>query len=177
MKQRDINQLKAETNAKRLAETATLAETILKEALIELGFNFQFQKPIHSKSTCYIADFYFPHQHLVVELDGSAHKGREEYDAKRTANIKKYHGYHVLRFKNKAVFADVIKVINKIQDWKPLVSKSNRPIKAKVIPINPPKPKKKKAKNKPKLHWIAPYNSSTERNERIKKRLLKTGAI
>jgi Uncharacterized protein conserved in bacteria len=60
MKQREINQLKAETNAKILEQNATLAETILKEALIELGFNFQFQKPIHSKSTCYIADFYFP---------------------------------------------------------------------------------------------------------------------
>ena len=172
MKQREINQLKAETNAKRLEQNATLAETILKEALIELGFNFQFQKPIHSKSTCYIADFYFPHQHLVVELDGSAHKGREEYDAKRTKNIEKYHGYHVLRFKNKAVFADVIKVVNKIQDWQPPIDKANRPKKAKEATIAP-KPKKKKAKNKPSLHWIAPYNSSTERNERIAKRLAK----
>lgn len=146
MKQREINQLKAETNAKRLEQNATLAETILKEALIELGFNFQFQKPIHSKSTCYIADFYFPHQHLVVELDGSAHKGREEYDAKRTANIKKYHGYHVLRFKNKAVFADVIKVINKIQDWQPTYKK---PKTKKTVPKKPinKKPTKKHIKD------------------------------
>jgi len=169
----EINRLKAETNAKGLEQRATLAETILREALIELGFDFEFQKPLYSKQTCYIADFYFPHQKLVVELDGSAHNGREEYDAKRTDNIRKHHGYHVLRIKNKAVFADVFKAIHKIQDWKPPIEKRVKLPKEKPLPTTPPKAKHKQQKKKVSQYWIAPYNSSMERNERIKKRLQK----
>jgi very-short-patch-repair endonuclease len=139
MKQLEINQLKATKYAKELEQNATLAETILKEALFEYGIDFEFQKPLYSKKTCYIADFYIYDKRLVVELDGSAHKGREEYDAKRTKDIRRVHGFNVLRFKNKAVFADVVKVIHKIQDWKPYKPKS------KVQP-KPKPPKKKRTK-------------------------------
>jgi len=174
MKQREINQLKAETNAIKLAENATLAETILKEALIHLGFNFEFQKPIYSTNTCYIADFFFPNQYLVVELDGSAHNGREAYDAKRTANIKKHHGYHVLRIKNKAVFADVFKAIHKIQDWTPPVTKTAKAPKTKVVSIATPK-KHKPPKKKVAQYWIAPYTPAIAKSERERKRLAKCG--
>ena len=138
MKGLEINQLKANKYATQLEQNATLAETILKEALLEYGIDFEFQKPLYSKSTCYIADFYICDKRLVVELDGSSHKGREDYDAKRTTDIKKLHGYNVLRFKNKAVFADVNKVIAKIQDWQqpyknttPKKTVAKKPIKPK----------------------------------------------
>lgn len=171
MKQLEINQLKATKYAKELEQNATLAETILKEALFEYGIDFEFQKPLYSKSTCYIADFYIYDKRLVVELDGSSHKGREEYDTKRTKNIEKEHGFKVLRFKNKAVFADVNKVIAKIQDW----NAPYRKPKVKVDTITPHKPKKKKPKIKPSPFWISKYNAKAEANERIRKRLLKAG--
>jgi len=140
MKGLEINQLKATKYATQLEQNATLAETILKEGLFEYGIDFEFQKPLYSKSTCYIADFYIYDKRLVVELDGSSHKGREDYDAKRTKDIKKLHGYNVLRFKNKAVFADVNKVIAKIQDWQPPY-KNTKP--KKTVAKKPIKPKHK----------------------------------
>lgn len=174
----EINRLKAEKNAKGLELRATLAETILREALIEFGFDFEFQKPLYTKNTCYIADFFFPEMGLVVELDGSAHNGREKQDARRTANIKKYHKYKVIRFKNAAVFADVIRVVNLIQDWqrlKPLPASEKKPKlpkpQAKVVEIVKPKAKSKNKGKKQKVaqYWIAPYNSAMERGERMKR--------
>ena len=157
MKALEINQLKANKYAIQLEQNATLAETILKEALFEYGIDFEFQKPLYSKSTCYIADFYIYDKRLVVELDGSSHKGREDYDAKRTKDIRKLHGYNVLRFKNKAVFADVNKVIAKIQDWQPYKPK----------PKAQPKPKAKKKQPKKAKYWCSMYDPLEKKRARV----------
>ena len=49
----------------------------------------------------YIADFYCPEEHLVIELDGDSHYTEEaqEYDANRTAFLNAL-GIDVLRFTN-----------------------------------------------------------------------------
>jgi very-short-patch-repair endonuclease len=52
----------------------------------------------------YIVDFYCPAERLAIELDGSAHHGREEYDRKRDADLAAY-GVRVLRFPNFRVMA------------------------------------------------------------------------
>lgn len=43
------------------------------------GFDFDRQKIIGN----YIVDFYCGNCQVVVEIDGSSHKGKEKYDAKR----------------------------------------------------------------------------------------------
>ena len=64
----------------------------------------------------YIADFViFPIAKitLLIEVDGDAHTGEEDYDMKRDAYLAK-RGYKVLRFTNRMVLhhgADVIRAI------------------------------------------------------------------
>jgi very-short-patch-repair endonuclease len=166
MKGLEINQLKAIKYATQLEQNATLAEKILREALLEYGFNFEFQKPLYSEHTCYIADFYMLGKRLIIELDGSAHNGRAEQDAKRTANILKYHNYHVLRIKNKAVFADVSAVVNKIQDWKPYKTKP------KAQPKAQPKPKAKKKQPKKAKYWCSMYDPLEKKRARVMAKVL-----
>lgn len=48
------------------------------------GLDFDRQKIIGN----YIVDFYCASLQVVVEIDGSSHKGKEEYDAKRDAFLR-----------------------------------------------------------------------------------------
>ena len=50
----------------------------------------------------YIVDFCAPRRKLVIEVDGSQHLDRQEYDACRTAYLES-RGYRVVRFWNSTV--------------------------------------------------------------------------
>lgn len=52
----------------------------------------------------YIVDFFVPRIRLVIEIDGSFHNGRDEYDQYRTSVFKK-RGNWVLRLTNEEVLA------------------------------------------------------------------------
>ena len=91
-------------NARRLRQNQTLAEKILWNLVRNRrlgGFKFMRQIPIDR----YFADFVCQAGKLIVELDGAAHDGREDYDACRTATLERL-GYVVLRFRNERVLAD-----------------------------------------------------------------------
>jgi very-short-patch-repair endonuclease len=97
--------------AKDLRQRQTPAETILWEALRDRRLNnlkFRRQHPI--ENTAYVADFLCYEARLLVELDGGVHEGQEEGDAIRQQNIEAQ-GYHILRFKNEAVFTDLETVL------------------------------------------------------------------
>ncbi len=51
------------------------------------------------------ADFVCEAAKVIVELDGAAHDGREDYDERRTQTLERF-GYVVLRFTNERVLAD-----------------------------------------------------------------------
>jgi very-short-patch-repair endonuclease len=53
----------------------------------------------------FIVDFLCTEAALVVELDGSQHQDRAEYDAKRTAYLNRL-GLRVIRFENGAVLTN-----------------------------------------------------------------------
>jgi very-short-patch-repair endonuclease len=59
----------------------------------QLGVKFRRQHPLGR----YIADFACLSPKLIVELDGSQHADRAEYDAVRDAFFRE-HGFAVLRF-------------------------------------------------------------------------------
>lgn len=59
------------------------------------GWCFRRQHPVGP----YILDFFCPAAKVVVEVDGSAHAGREAFDDARTDHLGSY-GYTVLRFSN-----------------------------------------------------------------------------
>ncbi|PXA83218.1 endonuclease [Caulobacter sp. D4A] len=90
--------------ARRLRQSQTLAEKTLW-ALVRnrrlAGFKFMRQIAIDR----YFADFVCKAGKLVVELDGAAHDGREDYDDRRTDTLERL-GYVVLRFRNEQVLAD-----------------------------------------------------------------------
>jgi len=73
------------------------------------GTRFRRQVPIGS----YIADFACLRTMLVVELDGSQHVERAQYDDKRSTFLKAQ-GFRVLRFWNALVFSERDAVIETI---------------------------------------------------------------
>ncbi len=99
-------------HAKSLRQTQTDAELRLWRCLrnSQLGEKFRRQHRIAG----YIADFVCVEKALVVELDGSQHFDRSEYDAQRSA-VLEAHGFRVLRFWNNDVLArtdDVLSVVH-----------------------------------------------------------------
>lgn len=63
----------------------------------------------------YIVDFYLPEWHLVIEIDGRSHVGREKQDAKRQSWLETEYGLRFLRFTNEHVTDCPGDVINQIK--------------------------------------------------------------
>jgi len=100
--------------AKSMRSTPAIAEAILWECLRNRkpgGFKFRRQHPMKD----YVADFYCPDKKLVVELDGSIHREKEqvEYDKERTEEFEKM-GIRVIRFTNFMIKNNVEKVLQEI---------------------------------------------------------------
>ncbi|BDI28630.1 hypothetical protein CCAX7_006810 [Capsulimonas corticalis] len=73
------------------------------------GLRFRSQHPFGR----FVIDFYCPSCKLAVEVDGSVHEGREEYDAERTLFLQSY-GCRVIRFRNNEILNDLSGVLTKI---------------------------------------------------------------
>ena len=88
--------------ARKLRKDMTREERKLwYECLRKLPIRFYRQKPIGN----YIADFYCPKLHLVIELDGSQHyqdKGIA-YDMSRSRELNRYKDIKVLRIPNNQI--------------------------------------------------------------------------
>ena len=84
--------------ARTLRSSPTEAERLLWYRLRRRrvgGFRFRRQVPVGR----YICDFVCPQARLVIELDGSQHFERSDYDGRRTDFLRSK-GYRVLRFWN-----------------------------------------------------------------------------
>ncbi|MGB6229252.1 MAG: DUF559 domain-containing protein [Litorimonas sp.] len=62
------------------------------------GFKFRRQAPLAG----YTVDFLCASAKLIVEVDGTSHLGREEYDQQRTREIEKL-GFNVVRLGNEDI--------------------------------------------------------------------------
>ena len=115
--------------ARKLRRDMTREERKLwYDCLRNLPIRFYRQKPIGN----YIADFYCPKLHLVIELDGSQHyqdKGIA-YDMSRSRELNRYKDIRVLRIPNNQInqnFNGVCEYIYGLVDscpvsnWRPLV--------------------------------------------------------
>jgi very-short-patch-repair endonuclease len=99
--------------ARDLRKRMTPAERILWSCLRKnqvQGCRFRRQHPLGY----YIADFYCVEIKLVIEIDGTSHNGKEEYDEQREKTIKDY-GLVIIRFTNEQVFTELNFVINTIR--------------------------------------------------------------
>lgn len=91
--------------ARELRAMQTKPEEIVWSALRNrrvAGLKFRRQFPIGS----YVADFACPESHLIVELDGESHEGRQVDDARRTEFLES-HGFKVFRVTNDDVVDDI----------------------------------------------------------------------
>ncbi len=78
----------------------------------QLGYKIRRQHTIGR----FIADFYCARVKLLIEIDGDTHAGPDqaEYDAARTEWLEAS-GYHVIRFDNRDVHANLAVVLAAIQ--------------------------------------------------------------
>jgi len=99
--------------ARQNRQSATLAEQILWQLVRHRGvanYKFRRQQPLGP----FCVDFYCAARRLVVELDGSSHHGREEYDRRRQRWLEEQ-GFFVLRFKNEQVQERALDVLRGIE--------------------------------------------------------------
>ena len=97
---------------KSLRRNMTPAEAALWRALRGRGaggWKFRRQQGIGP----YVLDFYSPELRLCVELDGSSHDYRFEYDEQRTAFLGKQ-GIRVIRFRNEQVWTSIEGIVAEI---------------------------------------------------------------
>jgi very-short-patch-repair endonuclease len=98
--------------ARKMRRDMTPAEAALWDCLrcSRLGgLHFRRQQVIAG----FIADFFCHQARLIVECDGEAHEGCEEYDRERDRVLAAY-GLRVLRVTNKRVLSDMPAVLNEI---------------------------------------------------------------
>jgi very-short-patch-repair endonuclease len=90
----------------QLFDYQTVAEIKFSSLLKELDIDYIEQYIILTNTKFFIADFYIPTLHLIVELDGSQHYTEEgkAKDKRRDGMLKDFGFNKVLRFENKEVF-------------------------------------------------------------------------
>ncbi len=101
--------------SRELRNESTLSEILLWKRLRARqmrGFQFNRQKPLGN----FIADFYCKPLNLVIEVDGSSHEGRQEYDRDRDIELQKL-GLTVLRFPDLDVRKNIRGVLKAIEEW------------------------------------------------------------
>jgi very-short-patch-repair endonuclease len=100
---------------KNQKESERLLWEILRDRRLS-GKKFLRQHPViytvYKRPYFFIADFYCAEAKLVIEIDGSIHNIRSEYDDQRT-EILKLKGLQVLRISNNEL-TDIVKVKEKI---------------------------------------------------------------
>jgi very-short-patch-repair endonuclease len=78
----------------------------------QLGVSFRRQVPLLGR---FIADFYAPAVRLVVEVDGSWHRGRESADAARDRKLVRA-GYRVLRLRAELVLSELPVAVARVRE-------------------------------------------------------------
>jgi len=99
--------------ATNLRKRSTLSEVLLWNKLKNKQFHnldFDRQKPIGN----YIVDFYCPTLNLVIEIDGSSHDDKDEYDSERNSYLTAF-GLYVLHVKDKDVKQKIGNVLARLQ--------------------------------------------------------------
>ena len=106
------NTTEQKEHRKALRNNMTPAEAMLWRALKGRGvggMKFRRQQGIGP----FILDFYCPEHRLGIELDGSSHDYKYEYDEARTDYLRGQ-GIRLLRFTNQQVFTSMQGVISEI---------------------------------------------------------------
>ncbi len=113
---------KLRQRARELRKAGNLSEVLLWQKIKNrqlLGLDFDRQKIIGN----YIVDFYSSDIDVVIEIDGSSHDDKQEYDAIRQSYLEGL-GLKVVRIQDKDVKANLDGVIVYLRE---MLSKSTTP--------------------------------------------------
>lgn len=94
-------------------ESVSRAEKYLWKAALsrkKTGERFLRQRPIEN----FIVDFFAPELKLIIEVDGSSHLHKSDYDRFRENRLNEL-GYELIRFSEGEVLSDIDKVITTIR--------------------------------------------------------------
>ena len=107
-----MSKMDSMVKARYLRREETKAEKILWQELRnrKLGIKFRRQHPVDK----FILDFYSSEIKLGIELDGSSHKGADEYDRLRTEYLG-LNKVRIIRFWNSEIENNLKEVISKIR--------------------------------------------------------------
>jgi very-short-patch-repair endonuclease len=99
--------------ARLLRNQCTPAEALLWTRIRRksLGYEFHRQVPIDE----YIVDFYCHELRLAIEVDGSSHDNKQDYDQRRQRRLESL-GVRFIRFENSDVNKGLSEVIRVLQD-------------------------------------------------------------
>ena len=89
------------------------------------GIDFDRQRVIGN----YVVDFYVKSLSLVVEIDGSSHEGKEEYDKERQTFLESL-GLKVFRIEDYRVKSDLDAVIRELEDF--IIQEYSVPISSNI---------------------------------------------
>ena len=98
--------------ARLLRKNQTLAEAALWQRLRNrelCGHKFRRQVPVGP----YVVDFLCKVARVIVEVDGGQHAKQVDYDSARETYLRS-HGYHVVRFWNNEVLANLEGVLESL---------------------------------------------------------------
>jgi very-short-patch-repair endonuclease len=101
--------------ARQLRNQSTLSEVLLWNRLKQKqlrGLQFLRQKPLDA----FIVDFFCYDLLLAIEIDGSSHDGKEDYDRRRQQRLKSF-GIRFLRFTDHDVKTNIEGVLQAIDAW------------------------------------------------------------
>lgn len=107
----------------------TDAEIAIDPYVAALGKPYRFQHPFFNLGS--IADFSFPTERFVFEIDGKSHRGKAAVakDAERTAKLEKM-GWVVARCKNEEAFSEPEKAVKRM--WAECVEQRRALVMAKI---------------------------------------------
>ncbi|XWN37335.1 MAG: endonuclease domain-containing protein [Balneola sp.] len=77
-----------------------------------MGYQFRRQRPIKN----YIVDFFCKELRLAIEIDGSSHDYKVQYDQKRQEKLEEL-GITFLRFSEKDTKENPDHIVNEIESW------------------------------------------------------------
>lgn len=86
----------------------TVAERTLEAAVAALGVPYRTNFPLYlfQGGLKSFPDFLIPSLELVIEVDGESHKGTEQADLERAADMYRVYGWRTVRIPNAIALAD-----------------------------------------------------------------------
>ena len=104
---------KLKETARKLRKAGNLAEVLLWQQIKnkKLGFDFDRQRIIGN----YIVDFYCHSKKIIIEVDGSSHDNKQEYDEVRDKYLENCN-LQILHVTDKDVKENMDAVLNKINN-------------------------------------------------------------